>query len=72
MHIAAIKGCDYTVECLIKKGANISIKDNAGVSVTILLMIAPSIIILLSMGMCRMVRSVMFQTLSTECISNMF
>ena len=37
LHVAATKGHDYTVECLVEKGANISIKDNAGVSMTILL-----------------------------------
>ena len=37
LHAAAIKGRDYTVEYLVKKGADISIKDKAGVSMTILL-----------------------------------
>ena len=32
LHVAASKGRDYTVECLVKKGADISIKDKAGVS----------------------------------------
>ena len=39
LHIAASKGRDYTVECLVKKGADINIKDKTGVSETILLMI---------------------------------
>ena len=34
LHVAASKGHDYTVECLVKKGADISIKDKAGVSMT--------------------------------------
>ena len=33
LHIAASKGRDYTVKCLVKQGANISIKDRTGVSV---------------------------------------
>ena len=37
LHVAASKGRDYTVECLVEKGANISIKDKAGVSMTIFL-----------------------------------
>ena len=37
LHVAATKGHDYTVECFVQQGANISIKDNAGVSMTILL-----------------------------------
>ena len=37
LHAAASKGRDNTVECLVKKGANINIKDNAGVSMTKLL-----------------------------------
>ena len=32
MHIAAKKGRDYTVECLVKKGANFRIEDKYGVS----------------------------------------
>ena len=32
LHVAANKGHDYTVECLVKKGANINIKDKKGVS----------------------------------------
>ena len=39
LHTAVAKGHDYTVICLIKNGADISIKDKNGVSVTILLMI---------------------------------
>ena len=34
LHIAASTGRDYTVECLVKERADISIKDKAGVSVT--------------------------------------
>ena len=37
LHAAADNGCDYTVECLLKRGANINMKDKAGVSMTILL-----------------------------------
>ena len=37
LHLAASNGHDYTVECLIKKGANINIKDKTGVRETILL-----------------------------------
>ena len=37
LHVAASKGHDYTVECLVKIGANINIKDKAGVSMTLLL-----------------------------------
>ena len=37
LHVAAGKGRDYTVECLVKKWGDISVKDNAGVSMTILL-----------------------------------
>ena len=36
LHIAASKGRDYTVECLVKQGANITIRDRDGVSVTVL------------------------------------
>ena len=32
LHVAASKGRDYTVECLIKKGADMNIKDMNGVS----------------------------------------
>ena len=39
LHAAASKGHDYTVECLLKRGANINMKDKAGVRRTILLMI---------------------------------
>ena len=39
LHIAAREGHDFTAKRLFKKGADISIKDKAGVSVTILLMI---------------------------------
>ena len=37
LHIAANKGFRYTVETLVKRGANIKIKDKNGVSATILL-----------------------------------
>jgi len=33
LHIAASKGRDYTVKCLVRQGANIRIKDKNGVSV---------------------------------------
>ena len=39
LHVAAREGHDYTAKCLFKKGADISIKDKDGVSVTILLMV---------------------------------
>ena len=39
LHVAASNGRDYTVECLVKKGADINIKDKTGVRETILLMI---------------------------------
>ena len=39
LHIAASEGHDFTVECLVKKGADIKIKDQTGVSVTLLLML---------------------------------
>ena len=32
LHVAASKGRDYTVEYLVKKGANMNIKDKKGVS----------------------------------------
>jgi len=35
LHVAASKGRDYTVEHLVEKGADISIKDKAGVSMNI-------------------------------------
>ena len=37
LHIAASNGRDYTVECLVKKGADIYIKDKTGVSVKVYL-----------------------------------
>ena len=36
LHVAASKGRDYTVERLVKKEANISIKDMDGVNIAIL------------------------------------
>ena len=39
LHISASKGLDYTVEWLVKKGAEMDIKDNNGVYETILLMV---------------------------------
>ena len=33
LHIAASEGFKYTVECLVKQGANINVKDMYGVSV---------------------------------------
>ena len=32
LHVAASKGHDYTVECLVNKRANMNIKDKKGVS----------------------------------------
>ena len=32
LHVAARKGRDYTVECLVEKGAEKNIKDKKGVS----------------------------------------
>ena len=37
LHVAASKGHDYTVECLVEKGANINIKDKDGVGMSIFL-----------------------------------
>ena len=39
LHVAASNDHDYTVECLLKKEANMNIKDKSGVRETILLMI---------------------------------
>ena len=39
LHVAASNGRDYTAECLVKKGADINMKDKTGVRETILLMI---------------------------------
>ena len=39
LHVAASNCRDYTVECLVKKGADMNIKDKTGVCGTILLMI---------------------------------
>ena len=39
LHVAASKAHDYTVGCLVKKGADMNIKDKCGVRETILLMI---------------------------------
>ena len=39
LHVAASNGRDYTVECLVRKKADINIKDKTGVRETILLMI---------------------------------
>ena len=39
LHVAANNCRDYTVECLVKKGADMNIKDKKGVCETILLMI---------------------------------
>ena len=38
LHVAASKGRDYTVKWLVKKRADMNIKDNNGVSETKLLM----------------------------------
>ena len=35
MHIAAEEGHDHTVECLVEKGAKISIEDKDGVSICV-------------------------------------
>ena len=52
LHVAASKGHDYTVEWLVKEGADMNIKDKTGVCETILLMVVKylnlSITILLS------------------------
>ena len=39
LHLAAREGCDYTVTCLVQKGADINIKDKDGVRETIFLMV---------------------------------
>ena len=39
LHVAASNGRDYTVKCLVKKEADINIKDKTGVNETVLLMI---------------------------------
>ena len=39
LHVAVSKGRDYTVECLVKKEADVNIKDKTGVRETTLLMI---------------------------------
>ena len=39
LHVAASKGRDYTVEFLVKKEAEMNIRDKTGVCETILLMI---------------------------------
>ena len=39
LHVAASKDHDYTVKCLVKKGADINIQDKNGVHKTLLLMI---------------------------------
>ena len=39
LHVAASNDHDYTVECLVKKGADMNIKDKTGVCEIILLMI---------------------------------
>ena len=36
LHVATRNGRDYTVKCLVEKGADINIKDKTGVGVTIL------------------------------------
>ena len=48
LHLAAKEGYSHTVECLVKKGANINIKDKKGVSVTGLLKVD-----LIVVGFCR-------------------
>ena len=39
LHVAASKDWNYTVECLVKKGADMDIKDKNGVCESILLMV---------------------------------
>ena len=39
LHVAASKGRDYTVECLLKKNADKNIEDKSGVCESILQMI---------------------------------
>ena len=39
LHVASNSGHDYTVECLVKKEADMNIKDKTGVCETILLII---------------------------------
>ena len=39
LHVAASNRRDYTVECLVKRGADMNIKNETGVNETILLMI---------------------------------
>ena len=39
LHVAASNHHDYTVECLVKRGADMNIKNETGVHETILLMI---------------------------------
>ena len=39
LHVAASKGRDYTVECLVQKEADMDIKDKTGVYETTLLMV---------------------------------
>ena len=45
LHIAASKGCDYTVEFLVKKGADMNIKDKNGVSESLLPMVVLVVLI---------------------------
>ena len=37
LHLAASQGRDYTVECLVKRGADMNIKDKTGVRVKVYL-----------------------------------
>ena len=37
LHIAVSKGRDYTVECIVKKGPDMNIRDKNGVSVKVYL-----------------------------------
>ena len=39
LHVAASNNRDYTVECLVKKGADMNIKDESGVCESVLLLI---------------------------------
>ena len=39
LHLAASNAHDYTVECLVERGADINIKDKSGVCETVLITI---------------------------------
>ena len=46
LHVAASKGRDYTVESLVKRGADINIKDKTGVCEIVLLLIWQLLLVL--------------------------